>query len=164
MPAKPRWWLQITQILECLETLGTSWLDRSAIERIFGVRRRRAIELLNAFGGFQTGRTFLIERETLIRQLKAIRQGRDFDWERRRRRRRLSEALTEARRENQARQILIPILPPSPALPEGVRVAPGSMIIEYRGVQELLARLYAISQTAARDFAAFQEAVEPASH
>ena len=160
MPARPRWWSHIPQIVEQLKTVNTSWLDRSSIEQIFGVRRRRAIELLNAFGGFQTGRTFLIERDSLIHHLQAILNHRDFDWERRRRSR-LSEALTEAMQQTQARQVSIPVLAPSPALPDGVRVAPGSMIIEFQGVQDLLAKFYAISQAAARDFEAFQKAVEP---
>ena len=159
MPAKPRWWSQIPEVLQRMESLETSWLDRDSIERVFGVRRRRAIELLNAFGGFQTGRTFLIEREALIRSLRAISERPDFHWERRRRCR-LSEALTEARQHSQALRISISPLPPSPTLPEGVRVAPGSMLIEFRGIEDLLAKLYAVSQAAARDFEAFKEAVE----
>jgi len=159
MPAKPRWWSQIPEILQRMESLEISWLDRDSIEQVFGVRRRRAIELLNAFGGFQIGRTFLIEREALVRSLRAIVDRPDFHWERRRRCR-LSEALTEARQHTQARRISISPLPPSPALPEGIQVAPGSMLIQFGGVEDLLAKLYAVSQAAARDFEAFKEAVE----
>jgi hypothetical protein len=163
MPAKPRWWSQIPRILESLDALESSWLDRSSLEQLFGVRRRRAIELLNAFGGFQAGRTFLIEREALTRHLRAVLEDRDFDWERRRRFR-LSEALSDARQIAQARQVSIPTLPPSPTLPDGVRLAPGRLIIEFQGVQDLLAKFYAISQAAASDFEAFQKAVEPSTH
>jgi len=160
MPAKPRWWPHISEILQRVEALGCPWVDRAAVERLFGVRRRRAIDLLNAFGGFQAGRTFLIERAVLLEHLRTILETPDFYWERRRRYR-LSEALTEARQHSQARQVFIPVLPASPALPEGVRMAPGSMVIEFHDVQDLLAKFYAISQAAARDFEAFQKAVEP---
>jgi len=163
MPAKPRWWSRIPEILQRLESLEISWLDRDSIEQVFGVRRRRAIELLNAFGGVQAGRTFLIEREAVVRSLRAISERPDFHWERRRRCR-LSEALTEARQYSQARRISISPLPPSPALPEGVRVAPGSMLIQFGGIEDLLAKLYAVSRVAARDFEAFKEAVEPSPH
>lgn len=55
MPAKPRWWLRIPEILPAIENLDAPWLDRAAIEQVFGLRRRRAIELLHVFGGFQVG-------------------------------------------------------------------------------------------------------------
>ena len=42
-------------------------LDRSAIEKLFRVRRRRAIQLMSALGGgYLVGKTFLIERLQLI--------------------------------------------------------------------------------------------------
>jgi len=159
MPAKPRWWAQIPEILQRLEAFQILWLDRSSIEQVFGVRRRRAIELLNAFGGFQSGRTFLVERQVVVRNLRQILERGDFHWERRRRTR-LCEALTAARQDIQARQVSIPALTPSLALPDGVRVTPGSMVIEFHTVQDLLTKFYAISQAAARDFEAFQRAVE----
>src|SRR2546423_901799 len=45
--------------------------DRAAIERLFGVRRRRAIQLMSAFGGgYIVGKTFLIWRRELIASLE----------------------------------------------------------------------------------------------
>jgi hypothetical protein len=161
MPAKPRWWLQIPEILQALETLQTPWLDRETLEQIFGLRRRRAIELLHAFGGFQVGRTFLADRQAMIEQLRAIQSGEDFQWEHKRRRR-ISEVLSEARQYTQATRIAIPVIAgaPSPALPPGVHFQDGRMTIEYRDVMDLLAKFYALSQAAARDFAGFRSAVQ----
>jgi hypothetical protein len=157
MPARPRWWLRIPEILGTIESLDLGWLDRPAIEKIFQVRRRRAIELLNGFGGFQTGRTFLIERDVLVRQIRAIRDGEDYRWDQGRRRK-LSEAISAARQFSQAARVSIKVLAASPALPPGVRIEPGRMTIDFDDVQDLLAKLYSISQAAARDFETFEKA------
>ena len=58
MPAKAQWLLQIPEIVSLLETFEVPVVDRAIIERLFGLRRRRAIELLHRFGGYQAGRTF----------------------------------------------------------------------------------------------------------
>jgi hypothetical protein len=143
MPQKPRWWLRVPEIVDAVERSPNPWFDRVAIERIFDVKRRRAIELLNAFGGFQAGRTFLIDRDALLRQLRAIRESEDFDWDKKR-----------------AAAVSIPVLPSSPALPEGVHFEPGRMIVDFTSVEDLLAKFYAISQTAASDFQAFRDTVD----
>jgi hypothetical protein len=157
MPAKPQWWTKLPEILKTIESLETAWIDRPMIEKIFAVRRRRAIELLNQFGGFQTGRTFLIERDALLETLRAIHTGQDYHWDRKRRRR-LSDALSTARQFSQAARIRIQVELPSPGLPAGVILEPGRMTIDFRGVHDLLTKLYSISRAAAQDFEAFQQA------
>ena len=51
MPAKAMWLLQIPEILSQLETFDVPVVDRAIVERLFGLRRRRAIELMHRFGG-----------------------------------------------------------------------------------------------------------------
>jgi len=63
MPAKALWLLQIPEIVSLLETFDVPVVDRAIIERLFGLRRRQAIELLHRFGGYQAGRTFLVDRQ-----------------------------------------------------------------------------------------------------
>lgn len=69
MPAKSEWLLRLPEIRAELERLDVSVVDRAGIERIFGLKRRRAIELMHQFGGYQTGRTFLLERARLLEAL-----------------------------------------------------------------------------------------------
>jgi hypothetical protein len=156
--------MRVPEILETLRAIPTPWIDRDGIERAFGLRRRRSIQLLNAFGGFQVGRTFLVDRAAVIGRLEAIAAGEEFHWERRRREK-LSDALTEAQRYQRASRVNIAPRPApvSPALPAGVRLEPGRVVVEFRDVQDLLAKFYAVAQAAARDFQAFQEAVASAS-
>ena len=164
MPAKARWLLRVPHILETLRAVETAWLDRECIERIFDLRRRRAVQLLHVFGGFQAGKTFLVERERVVRRLEAILEGEEFRWEKQRRVR-LSDALTEARRYSQAAQVTIATgpEPAAPALPAGVRIEPGRVVVEFSNVEDLLAKFYAVAQAAAGDFAAFHDAVTRAA-
>src|SRR3954464_14256666 len=110
MPARALWLLQIPDILAMLETLELPVVDRSVIERLFGLRRRRAIELLHRFGGYQTGRTFLIDRHRLIDQLRRLAEGEDFQAENRRKER-LDQKVDRLRRNHIAARVSIPVQP-----------------------------------------------------
>ena len=72
MPSKSRWLLQIPSIIDQVMSLDTPVLDRAVCERIFGVRRRRAIDLMQQFGGYRAGNTILIDRLDLIRRLQSM--------------------------------------------------------------------------------------------
>ncbi len=159
MPAQPQWLLRIPQILDQLEALPCPVLDRSAVERLFGVRRRRAIDLLASFGGYQAGRTFLVDRLLVIARLRQVLAGDRFYFERRRRER-LGEAIEAFGRQRRAAAVSIP--PPAPAagLPEGVHIAAGRMTVEFSGVEDLLAKLYGVAQAASTDFPRFEELVK----
>lgn len=136
------------------------------VERLFGLRRRRAIELLHRFGGFQAGRTFLIDRLRLIGELKAIESGVEFSAEFRRRRK-LQDYLKEARWMLKARRVVIEtdpevLHPEVKDLGEGVSLRPGTLHIEFAGTEDLLAKLFHLGQVAANDYDAFQAASEGA--
>ena len=82
MPAKPAWLLRIPEILHELQSLTVPVVDRSMCERLFRVRRRRAITLMQEFGACQSGRTLLLERMAMINKLEALQQGQEFVGER----------------------------------------------------------------------------------
>src|ERR1700728_153047 len=97
MPAKAQWLLRVPEILEELRALDVPVVDRAVCEGLFRLRRRRGIDLMRCFGGYQTGRTFLIDRPRLVAQLEQIRDSADFkvEW---RRKERLAERLEAMRR------------------------------------------------------------------
>jgi hypothetical protein len=84
MPAKPLWLLHIPEIVSQLEAFDVPVVDRAIIERVFGLRRRQAIALLHRFGGYQAGRTFLVDRRLLIEHLRHLADGEEFQRECRR--------------------------------------------------------------------------------
>jgi hypothetical protein len=167
MPAKPVWLLRIPEIVQALQALPVPVVDRFMVERLFGVRRRRAITLMQEFGAYQSGRTLLVERVAMIGRLELLQDGQQFEVERERKRK-LQDSLDQLHRHRAAAKVTIPVLPSDlrkqlPELPGGVHVRDGELAIEYDNVVELLQRLYELSQTAATDFDAFTTVIE-ASH
>src|ERR1039458_9563202 len=106
MPAKAQWLLQIPEIVSLLETFDVPVVDRAIIERLFGLRRRRAIELLHRFGGYQAGRTFLVDRRLLIEHLGRLPGGEEFQRESRRKER-LGDTVDQLRRQQTAARVKI---------------------------------------------------------
>jgi hypothetical protein len=60
-------------------------IDRSVCEPLFGVRRRRANQLMRYFDGYQAGRAFLLDRLALIEKLVPLEASAEFALEERRR-------------------------------------------------------------------------------
>src|SRR3954470_19869243 len=108
MPAKPRWWRHIPEIRKMLEDARLPVIDRASVERLFGLERRQAIDLMHRFSGYQAGRTFLIGREQLIDALDAIAASGDYQQEAARRDR-LVASVDAARRTRQTEAVRIPV-------------------------------------------------------
>ena len=167
MPIKKTWLLRLPEIRAELTAMEVPVVDRAVFERVFGVRRRRAIQLLHHFGGFQAGRTFLIDRLALLRQLEPLEESAEFALEQQRRQR-LIDFLERLRRSRAGARVVIPVKPAlddavGHGLPPGVQFEPGMLRVQFHEVRDLLGKLYAIAQTAAADFEAFRAAAEKAS-
>jgi hypothetical protein len=157
--------LHIPDIVAQLEAFDVPVVDRSIVERTFRLRRRRAIELMHRFGGYQAGRTFLIERRVLIDHLRRLADGDEFQAERQRKER-LDRTLGELRQHHAARSVNIPVQPDVwgrklADLPAAVELKPGHLHIEFSGSEDLLTKLFELAATASNDFERFQAAVEP---
>jgi hypothetical protein len=164
MPALPQWFLRLPEILEELRLFPAPVVDRAVFESVFRVRRRRAIQLLHQFGGFQVGKTFVIDRLALITQLGAACGGRRFTEEQQRKTRLLGE-LEQARRLTPGRKVRIAVAPEVQesdlaGLPAGIHLRPGELRIEFFGAEDLLRHLFELSQAILHDYARFQAAVE----
>jgi hypothetical protein len=134
-------------------------IDRAMCEQLFGVRRRRAVELMQRFGGYQVGHTFMADRVRLIQQLQALDTDPDVLHERRRKQR-LTAELDRLRQASVGAVVLIEIPRSSgpsliSALPSGVFISAGKLVIEFVRVEELFSRLYGLAQVAAADYESF---------
>jgi hypothetical protein len=166
MPAPSQWLLHIPEIIGELEVLDAPVIDRSLIEKLFGLRRRQAIDLCHRFGGFQAGRTFLVDRLHLIAELKQIHQNPGFEVEIRRRER-LSVMVSEARRLRAGAEVRLPVTSGAldrriRDLPEGIRLEAGYLTVSFDRPEELLAKLFELAKAAHNDFEAFCAAAEKA--
>ena len=69
------------EILETLRTMEASHLDRQAVQKLFGVRERRARQLMAGLPGLQVGNTFAAARLALMARLEETAAGGLFQWE-----------------------------------------------------------------------------------
>ena len=167
MPAKAPWLLHIPEIIAMLEAFDVPVVDRASIERLFRLRRRQAIELLHRFGGYQAGRTFLVDRQVLIAHLRRLVQGEEFEREVRRKER-LGQAIEQLRRQRAAESVRIPVPPEvfnqkMAELPETIRLEPGHLHVEFDGTEDLVTKLYQIAVAASNNFSLFRSATESVS-
>lgn len=166
MPANPLWLLQIPEIVSLLETFDVPVVDRSIVERLFGLQRRQAIELLHRFGGYQAGRTFLVDRHLLIEHLRRLADGEEFQRESLRKER-LDQVVDRLRRYKTAARVKVPVQADTfkrklADLAPGVALEAGHLHIAFSGTEDLLGKLFELSQAASNDFDRFQAAAEPA--
>ena len=168
MPVRKTWLLRVPEIQEELRGMEVPVIDRAVFETLFDVRRRRAIQLMHFFGGYQAGRTFLLDRTKLMEQLEPIQAGAEFAVEAKRKQR-LTECLEKIRRHHSGARVVLPLGAGIEDrklmdLPEGIHLAAGTLQIEFRKAEELLAKLFALSKAAAYDFDSFRNAAEGTSH
>jgi hypothetical protein len=164
MPAKPTWLLRLPEIIATLSAMDVPVIDRATCEQLFSVRRRRAVELMQSFGGYQVGHTLLADRVRLIQQLQALDTEPNVLHERRRKQT-ITAELDRLRRVSVGAAVRIEVprsTEPSEnsALPSGVSISAGKLIIEFVRVEELFSRLYALAQAAAADYETFCRAVQ----
>ena len=160
MPVKPEWLLRLPEIRAELEHLEVPVVDRSGIECIFGLKRRRAIELMHQFGGYQAGRTFLLDRARLLETLQSLESKDDYTAEKRRRER-LGDVVEASREHLISTRVRIPVRAAVARasldrLAPGVLLLPGILSVEFQHPVELLEKLYWLAQAIAHDFERFE--------
>ena len=133
MPAPPRWLLAVPDAVRQLEKLDRDLLTRRDVERLFGVSRARAAQLMPMFGAELVGAARVLRRSELLRQLRKYQARAAFRGEEQRRARLVAEL-------RQARLTGIRVAVPVEALearlaglPEGVTVAPAGSRCGSRG-------------------------------
>lgn len=166
MPRRCEWLTRLPEIRAELEQIAVPVVDRTVFEALFRVRRRRAIQLLHYFGGFQSGKTFLIDRAALLGELAKLEASGDVQREYRRKER-LVAKLEQVREQARASRVAVRTTPEIystrlNSLPEGVRLGHGELTIRYSSSQELLERLFALAQALANDLDRLQTLDEEA--
>ena len=159
MPAPPRWLLAVPDAIRQVEALDRDLLTRRDVERLFGVSRARAAQLMRTFGAELVGAARVLRRTEFLRQLRKYQARAAFRGEEQRRARLVSELRT-------ARLTGIRVAVPVEALearlerlPEGVSVAPGRIEVRFASAKEAVGKLYALAQTLVSDFERFETIV-----
>jgi hypothetical protein len=156
MPAKPRWHADLAKIRTSLTALPSPFVDRRAIEKLFGLGARQANNLMRSLGGYRIGPSAVVSREDLLLKLDDLAGRRGYQVQVTRKAR-VVEALDEIRAQVRPRRIAPPPQrAPGSALPEGTRItAPGELTITFSSPEDLLGRVLGLAQSASGNFAAF---------
>jgi hypothetical protein len=165
MPAQPAWFHRLEEILEELRGLRITHLDRRAVQKLFGVRERRARQLMAGLPGFQAGNAFAVERQAMLARLESTAAGDRFQWESARRAR-LADEIDRTRRLLAGRRVRISAAAAPrrlPDLPAGITLSSGELRITFHDAEDLAARLFALSQAMANDWQAFASVVGPSA-
>jgi hypothetical protein len=164
MAAKKQWLLRVPEIRQDVAALDAPVVDRVMFERLFHVGWRRAIDLMHVFGAYQTGQALLIDRTVLLQQLEALEAGTEFAIEHGRKQR-LLDSLDKVRKHRAGAGVRIPVESDVSDrslvnLPAGIFLQADSLHVDFHGAEDLLGKLYALSQAVGNDFEAFKAVVE----
>src|ERR1035437_1213261 len=167
MPSQPAWFHRLDEILDTLRGMESSHLDRLAVQKLFGVRERRARQLMAGLPRLRAGNASAGLRPALIARLEDTAKRGLFQWEVTRRAR-VVEELDRTRRQMAARRVRIPAAPDVEErrlrdLSGDIVLKPGELRIEFYGAEDLAAKLLELSKAMANDWSAFARAVEEES-
>lgn len=164
MPPKPSWFIHLPEIINTLSDLAIPVVDRAICEKIFAVKRRRAITLMQHLGGYRSGNSVLLDRHDLIAKLRQLENSPEFHWERRRKEA-LAASLTELDRSHLAKTIRLPVAPTvlqqqAQTLPACVSLEKGKLTVNFHRTEELFASLFALAQAGVNDFEGIRQLAE----
>ncbi len=163
MPAKPRWYSHISEILAQLNALPRPWVDRAAVEFLLGVGPRRAQQLMAPCVRDSVGSSGLVDRDQFVAYLGQLARGEPVFYERQRRRG-IAQKLDQWRqRAVEQPRVLIEASPSIlnqklSGLPAGVRLEPGRITVEFEDSDQALKKLLALAMAIGNDQQGFEAA------
>jgi len=144
-----------------LRALASPSVDRAAVEQLLGLSPRQALRIMHRLSPHAAGKSLVIPRQDLIRQLEELRQGGGAQSEHKRVERMTAE-LDRLRRVSAAHRVAVPAARRAVEwrnLPEGICLEPGRLEIRFGSGEELLGMLFELAQAVAGDLEQFQAAI-----
>ena len=165
MPAKPIWYRKMPHIIEDLRKHPLPHVDRPTVEFLLGVSRRRAQQIMApCVLERRIGTNGLADRDALITRLEQIAEGEEGTYEIERRRKVAN--LIETLRQQRITQPQLLVEAPTAVLnqefenlPDGVRLEPGRLTVEFDEPQQGLEKLLALAMAISNDFEFFERCV-----
>jgi hypothetical protein len=161
MPDKPIWFGRLDEVIAELEAFAHPWVDRASLERLLGVGRRRAQQILQPCVTHQIGASGVADRAALIAHLRQLAHGEVAYYEQRRRRK-LAQSIEKLRQAWLETPRVVVEAPGNIVkqefddLPPGVHVGPGEITVEFGAVREGLEKLLALAMAIGNDFERFE--------
>lgn len=154
MPDKPAWCGHLNDIVRRLREMPDPWVDRSTVEELLGVGRRRAQQILAPCVSRWIGANGVADGETVIAHLQRLAAGELVHYEHQRRLR-FVERMDALYRERRARVFVeAPVSVVNQeleSLPEGVTITPGVLTVRFETSREALEKLLALAMAIGND-------------
>lgn len=154
LPDKPLWYDRLPEAEAQLATMPSPWVDRSTLESVLGIGRRRAQQILQPLVRHTIGKNGLAPKEEVVAYLRQLALGDAANYERKRRKRLASLIQTWHQQAREQPRVLVEaptaiVNQELDRLPEGVHLSPGRILIEGfqspdEAKQKLLALIMAI--------------------
>ena len=144
--------------LAALRQMTAPVVDRTTLETLLKIQRRTAIRLLHQLGGEQLGKTLLIPREQLIRELEAFLPRDDAELP--------ARTPSQIRRlHREAEQFRFPGVRgverrTVERLPAAVQIELGRLTIEVADLRDLCAQLWVLLETCKDDWEGVERKLE----
>lgn len=158
IPRPIEWFQRLPAILAQLDVpCQPAWIDRAAIERLFGVSRRNAHYLMARFGALRLGNLLVVEPASLAAKLRLL-TAQDEVVRQVRRHERVRAVIQERRAGLKLARITLPepTIGALAHLPGSIRLAPGHLAIDFTGAIDLLTQLTELSKAIGDDFDRFE--------
>jgi hypothetical protein len=161
VPAKPRWYSNLDDIIRDLTALPRPFIDRATVEFLLGVGRRRAQQIMAPCLTDRIGSNGVVDRNALILHLQRLAEcdGADYELQRRRK---VAVFLNRERTERLTRPQLLVEAPVEvinqelAELPGGIELEQGRITIEFREPREALEKLLALAMAVGNDLEGFE--------
>jgi hypothetical protein len=171
MPAKPRWYGTLEQVITELEALPRPAVDRGTLQFLLGIGPRRAQQLMAACVTERVGTSSLADRQLLIAHLRRLAAGDAGHYERHRRHK-LAATLEQFRRAWLDHPRVLVEAPVDMMnqdfadLPPGVDLQPGEIRIRFDHPTQALEKLLALAMAIGNDREGFERraAASPSHH
>ena len=159
MAPETRWLRRIPDALKALEEYPRPVILRRDLERLLGISRPHAANLMVAWGAVLVGQQRQLEKAKLVERFRRLAQGKKYRGEVAR-----QEHLVETLRQAHAQRLTARVeRAREPArvagLPEGVAVESDRIEVAFDGPEDALRKLYALAQALLQDASGFRAVV-----
>ena len=162
MPPTPAWQGRLAEIRAALESLEAPALDRSQVEQLFGVARRRAQALMAGIEKPRHGCATRVPREALLALLDTVGARRNADEEVARQVR-LRARLAEERRLPPSLPVFRPAADQAQLFPPGISLTgPGELRLRFSSPGGLLGSILVLLEQQAADPQGFADLLNAA--
>jgi hypothetical protein len=161
MPDKPMWYGRLTAAIAELKALPYPWVDRATLERLLGVGRRRAQQILAPCVTHSVGANGLADRGLLIAHLEQLASGEAAVYERQRREK-LAREIARLRR-NWIERPRVMVEAPTRIMNQsfaglcGITISPGRIVVDFSTPQDALEKLLALAMAIGNESEAFEQ-------